>query len=158
MRMLKVFGMSMVFVAMVVGLAVAKPVAPVGNSDSVSVNASFSVLSWISLSIVGNGDVSFGDITGAGSYAGSNETELRVLSTTSWTLSSAIVWAQSTLPTGASQAMIESVLALTFDKTSGSWGVHDVNVAYAMTLDEGDLTNLPEGDYNLVIQYTATTD
>jgi hypothetical protein len=33
-----------------------------------------------------------------------------------------------------------------------------VNVSYAMTLAESDLATLPEGNYNLVIQYTATTD
>ncbi len=154
MRMLKGFGIAMAVVVSVVGLAVGVSAA----SDSVSVNASFSILSWISLSVVGNGDVSFGDIAGVGSYAGSNDTEMVVLSTTSWSIASTILWAQSTLPSGASQATLASVLALTFDRTSGTWGVHDVNVSYEMTLDESDLATLPEGNYNLVIQYTATTD
>jgi hypothetical protein len=154
MRMLKGFGIAMAVVVSVVGLATGVSAA----SDSVSVNASFSILSWISLSVVGNGDVSFGDIAGVGSYAGSNDTEMVVLSTTSWSIASTILWAQSTLPSGASQATLASVLALTFDRTSGTWGVHDVNVSYEMTLDESDLATLPEGNYNLVIQYTATTD
>jgi hypothetical protein len=102
--------------------------------------------------------VSFGDIAGVGTYAGSSDTEMLVLSTTSWSIASTILWAQSTLPSGASQATIASVLALTFDRTSGTWGVHNVNVSYEMTLDESDLATLPEGNYNLVIQYTATTD
>jgi hypothetical protein len=154
MRMVKGFGIAMAVVALVVGLALGASAA----SDSVSVNASFSILSWISLSVVGSGDVSFGDIAGVGTYAGSNDTELVVLSTTSWSIASTILWAQSTLPSGASQATLASVLALTFDRTSGTWGVHDVNVSYEMTLDESDLATLPEGNYNLVIQYTATTD
>ncbi|MCX6094069.1 MAG: hypothetical protein NTY63_04500 [Candidatus Bipolaricaulota bacterium] len=154
MRMLKGFGIAMAVVVSVVGLAVGVSAA----SDSVSVNASFSILSWISLSVVGNGDVSFGDIAGVGSYAGSNDTEMVVLSTTSWSIASTILWAQSTLPSDASQATLASVLALTFDRTSGTWGVHEVNVSYEMTLDESDLATLPEGNYNLVIQYTATTD
>ncbi|MEN6368567.1 MAG: hypothetical protein ABFD77_02590 [Thermotogota bacterium] len=154
MRISKGFGIAMAIVASVVGLAVGVS----ASSDSVSVNASFSILSWISLSVVGNGDVSFGDITGVGSYKGSNGTEMLVLSTTTWSLSNTILWAQSTLPKGASQKTIESVLALTFDRTSGTWGVHDVNVSYEMTLNESDLATLPEGNYNLVIQYTATTD
>jgi len=154
MRMVKGFGIAMAVVALVVGLALGASAA----SDSVSVNASFSILSWISLSLVGNGDVSFGDIAGVGTYAGSGDTEMLVLSTTSWSIASTILWAQSTLPSGASQATIASVLALTFDRTSGTWGVHDVNVSYEMTLGESDLATLPEGNYNLVIQYTATTD
>jgi hypothetical protein len=154
MRMVKGFGIAMAVVALVVGLALGASAA----SDSVSVNASFSILSWISLSVVGSGDVSFGDIAGVGTYAGSSDTEMLVLSTTSWSIASTILWAQSTLPSGASQATIASVLALTFDRTSGTWGVHDVNVSYEMTLDESDLATLPEGNYNLVIQYTATTD
>jgi hypothetical protein len=154
MRMVRGFGIAMAVVASVVGLAVSVS----ASSDSVSVNASFSILSWISLSVVGDGDVSFGDIAGVGTYAGSKSTEMLVLSTTSWSVASTILWAQSTLPSGASQATIESVLDLTFDRTSGTWGVHDVNVSYAMTLAESDLATLPEGNYNLVIQYTATTD
>lgn len=154
MRMVKGFGIAMAVVASVVGLAVGVS----ASSDSVSVNASFSILSWISLSVVGNGDVSFGDIAGEGSYPGSNDTEMVVLSTTSWSIASTILWAQSTLPSGASQATIASVLALTFNQTSGTWGIHDVNVSYEMTLGESDLATLPEGNYNLVIQYTATTD
>jgi hypothetical protein len=158
MRMNKGLGTALVVAAMGIGLAVMVSATPVSGEASVSVNASFSISSWISLSIIGNGDVSFDDITGPGSYDGSNKTQLRVLSTTSWSLSSAILWADSTLPKGASQSTLSHALALTFDATSGSWGVHDVNVAYEIGLGVGDLANLPEGDYNLVIQYTATTD
>ena len=154
MRMVKGLGSAMAVVAVVVGLAAGVSAA----SSSAKVNASFSILSWISLSVVGNGDVSFGDIAGVGTYAGTNGTQMRVLSTTSWSMASTILWTQSTLPTGASQATIASVLALTFDRTSGTWGVHDVNVSYKMTLAENDLATLPQGNYNLVIQYTATTD
>jgi len=43
MRMVKGFGIAMAVVALVVGLALGASAA----SDSVSVNASFSILSWI---------------------------------------------------------------------------------------------------------------
>jgi hypothetical protein len=33
-----------------------------------------------------------------------------------------------------------------------------VKVSYEFELDEDDMGDLPEGDYNLVVQYTATTD
>jgi len=154
MRIVKGFGIAMVVVASVVGLTLGAS----ASSSSVSVNASFSILSWISLSLVGSGDVSFGDIAGVGTYTGSNNTQMRVLSTTNWSLASTILWAKSTLPSGASQATIASVLGLTFDRTSGTWGVQTVNVSYKMTLGESDLATLPKGNYNLVIQYTATTD
>jgi hypothetical protein len=126
--------------------------------SSVSVNASFVVPSWISLSVVGSGDVSFPNVTGPGTYAGSNGTKLRVLSTASWSLSNAILWTSSTLPTGASQTVLEAALGRSFDKTSGTWGIADINVSYALTLSAEGLASMPQGDYNLVIQYTATTN
>jgi len=67
MRMGKVLGVGLL--VMVVGGAVA-----LAGTDTASVNASFTIPSWISLYVVGNGDVSFKNITGPGSYAGSNET------------------------------------------------------------------------------------
>ncbi len=158
MRMLKVFGMAMLVAAMVVVLTVAVSAKNVSNEAAVSINASFSIPSWISLAIVGQGDVTFENITGPGSYEGSNSTELRVLSTTGWTISNSILWVESSLPAGASQAILGDALELSYSQTSGSWGVHDVDVTYQFDLGIEDLANLPEGDYNLVIQYTATTD
>jgi hypothetical protein len=155
----KFVGVAVLVAAMMVGVTVASfAVAKPEASAAVSVNASFSIPSWISLVVVGNGNVSFADITGPGTYAGSNGTQLRVLSTASWSLSSSILWASSTLPKGASQATIEKALVGTFDTTSGSWGVHNVNVSYRLSLTADDVATLPQGDYNVVIQYTATTD
>lgn len=156
MRTHKSFGVVMLVAVLVVGIAVMASAE--GSDASVSVNASFSIPSWISLSIIGNGDVSFSDITGPGSYAGSNETELRVLSTTNWTISNEILWTESEMPKGASQKTIDSSLERSFDTTSGSWGIHRVNVTYMFNLEVDDMATLPEGDYNLVIQYTVTTD
>jgi hypothetical protein len=168
MRMGKVLGVA-VLVAVVGGVAAIGVAAPIGRGvpfggaasgaeDSVAVNASFSIPSWISLSVQGNGDVSFASITGPGSYNGSNGTTLRVLSTTSWSISSEILFKDSTMPKGASESTIEDALSMGFDKTNGSWGIHTVKVSYEFELDEDDMGDLPEGDYNLVVQYTATTD
>ena len=152
MRMRKFVGL-LVVVGVVMGTAVAGWAA----QSSVSVNASFVVPSWISLSVVGSGDVSFPNVTGPGTYAGSNGTKLRVLSTASWVLSNTILWATSTVPTDASQLVLNAALGRSFDRTSGSWGLFDINVSYALTLSAEDLANVPQGSYNLVIQYTATT-
>jgi hypothetical protein len=156
MRMFKVVGMAMLVAAMVVGVAAVSFAA----SSAVSVNASFSIPSWISLSIVGNGDVSFASITGPGTYNGSNGTQLRVLSTANWSLSNTILWASpsSKMPVGANPATIDASLQRTFDKTSGAWGSQTVNVSYKLVLTSDDLANLPQGDYSLVVQYTATTN
>jgi hypothetical protein len=156
MRMFKVVGMAMLVAAMVVGVAAVSFAA----SSAVSVNASFSIPSWISLSIVGNGDVSFASITGPGTYNGSNGTQLRVLSTANWSLSNTILWASpsSKMPVGANPATIDASLQRTFDKTSGAWGSQTVNVSYRLVLTSDDLANLPQGDYSLVVQYTATTN
>ncbi len=150
MRMLKVLGVAMLVV--VVGGAVA-----LAASDTASVNASFSIPSWIALHVIGNGDVSFADITGPGDYAGSNGTQLRVLSTTSWSLSDQILWDSSETPDGASQSVIDNALRLTY-ANEGTWGIHNVDVSYVFYLIEDDMGSLPEGDYNLVVQYTATTN
>jgi len=159
MRMLKVVGMAMLVAATVVGVsAVSFAVATPGASSAVSVNASFSIPSWISLSVVGNGNVNFASITGPGTYSGSNSTQLRVLSTASWAISSSILWTSSTMPAGASQATIEKALARTFDKSSGSWGAQNVNVSYKLALTADDVATLPQGDYSVVVQYTATTN
>jgi len=156
MRMFKVVGMAMLVAAMVVGVAAVSFAA----SSAVSVNASFSIPSWISLSIVGNGDVSFASITGPGTYNGSNGTQLRVLSTANWSLSNTILWASpsSKMPVGANPATIDASLQRTFDKTSGAWGSQTVNVSYRLVLTSDDLANLPQGDYSLVVQYTVTTN
>jgi len=151
MRMLKVLGVTMLVAVVAAGVVMA-------GEDSVTVNASFTVPSWISLSVVGNGDVGFGEIAGGGGHAGDSETQLRVLSTTSWSLSSTILWDQSTMPDGASQSIIESALSLTMSAEGGMWGFHTVSVTYQMDVSDEDMAELPVGDYNLVIQYTATTD
>jgi hypothetical protein len=153
MRMRKFVGL-LVVAGVVMGTAMAGGAA----QSSASVNASFVVPSWISLSIVGSGDVSFPNVTGPGAYAGSNGTKLRVLSTASWVLSNTILWTSSTLPTGASQLVLETALGRSFDRTSGAWGLSDINVSYALTLSAEDLASVPQGNYNLVIQYTATTN
>ena len=157
MRTLKTLGMMMLVAGLVLGLTVGA-FAKKSDEASATVNASFSIPSWISLSILGNGDVDFGDIAGGGGYAGNRETELRVLSTTNWALSSTILWNDSSMPEGASQSVIENALELSFDKLAGAWGVHDVTVSYELNVNDNDLAELPVGDYNLVIQYTATTD
>jgi len=154
-RTLKNIGMAVLVAGLVLGLAVG---VAAKSEASASVNASFSIPSWISLAVVGNGDVSFGEIAGGGGYIGDRATELRVLSTTSWSLANTILWSESILPANASQKVIENALDLTFDKAAGTWGVHYVKVSYKMELDDEDLAELPVGEYNLVVQYTATTD
>lgn len=159
MRMLQGVGAVLLVAAMVVGVAVVSTAAAApGASSAVSVSASFSIPSWISLSIVGSGNVSFASITGPGTYNGSNGTQLRVLSTTSWAISSSILWTNSAMPAGASQATVEKALQRTFDKTSGSWGAQSVNVTYKLSLSADDVATLPQGDYSVVVQYTATTN
>ena len=128
-------------------------------SDSVSVNASFVVPSWISLSIVGNGDVGFGSIVGGGSYAGDNTTDLLVISTTSWAITSTIQWmdVSTVVPAGASISVIESAIGIPYN-TSNTWGIFMPIVNYTMIVASNDMAGLPQGNYSLVIQYTAATD
>jgi hypothetical protein len=159
MRMLKVVGTAMLVAATVVGVAaVAFAVTTPVASSAVSVNASVSIPSWISLSVVGNGNVNFASITGPGTYNGSNSTQLKVLSTANWAITSSILWTNSTMPAGASQATVEKDLQRTLDKTSGTYGVQTVNASYKLALTADDMGTLPQGDYSVVVQYTATTN
>jgi len=144
-------GTAMLLVAMLGGAAA------FAASDTAQVNASFSIPSWISLSVSSGQNVSFADITGPGTYDGSNETQLRVLSTTSWDLTHEILWAESTLPAGANQDVLNNSLVRSLSASSGTWGPLTVTVDYSLTLGEDDMAQLPQGDYSLVIQYTATT-
>jgi hypothetical protein len=142
----------------VVGVVMGTAVAGWAAQSSVSVNASFVVPSWISLSVVGSGDVSFPNVTGPGGHAGSYGTKLRVLGAPSWSLSNTILWTASTVPTDASELVLDAALGRSFDRTSGAWGLSDINVSYALTLSAEDLASVRQGNYNLVIQYTATTN
>jgi hypothetical protein len=129
-------------------------------SASATANVSFTIPSWISLTVTSGGSVSFASVTGPGSYAGSAATDLRVISTTAWTLSDQIVWTSSTLPTGsdaATQSTLNSALARSYT-ASGTWGQTTVPVTYTLTLTDTGLANLPAGNYALVVQYTATTN
>ena len=147
------------FYKIIVIIMLVVSVAASAASDSVSVNASFTVPSWISLSVVGDGSVGFGDIAGGGGYAGDNTTDLLVLSTASWTITSAIQWldVSTVVPAGASTSVIESALGIPYN-TSNTWGIFMPIVNYTMTVAGNDMAGLPQGNYNLVVQYTAATD
>jgi len=151
--MRKMLTLSLLFAVFLTGTAFAA-------ADQEQVTARFTIPSWIALNVVGSSDVDFGEIAGGGAYAGDTQTTLRVLSTTNWTLTSTILWSDpaTSIPTGASQAVIEAALDLTLSDVSGPWGLHLVTVDYEMTVTDEDLAELPVGDYAVVIQYTASTD
>ena len=161
MRTSKAFGITMLVAGLVVGLAVVgvgKPGSP-GSSASVTVNASFTITSWISLSVTEGSSVDFGDIAGGGGYLGDDKTELQVVSTTSWTITSSILWDHddTDVPDGASESVIEIALGIPYS-TSGGWGSSSPEISYELDLSDNDMASLPEGNYRFVIQYTATTD
>jgi hypothetical protein len=155
MRMNKLVAFGMVLVTLALGSVMVS-----AASASATANVSFTIPSWISLTVTSGGSVSFASVTGPGSYAGSAATDLRVISTTAWTLSDQIVWTSSTLPTGsdaATQSTLNSALARSYT-ASGTWGQTTVPVTYTLTLADTGLANLPAGNYALVVQYTATTN
>jgi len=152
MRILKAFGMTMLVSGLVLGLAVAVTAA----TDTADVSASFTIPSWISLSVDSGGSVNFGNIVGGGgSYEGDVDTVLRVLSTKSWAITRTIVWGSSSLSAEA-QAVIEAALGTT--SISGSWGISSETVSYAMTITDEDMALFPEGTHSMTIRYMATTD
>jgi len=151
--MRKIIAVGLLVAAMASGTALAA-------TDLAQVTATFSIPSWIALAVIGNGDVAFGEIAGGGAYVGNNETSLRVISTASWTLSNEILWDDplTSIPDGASQAIIEAALARNMSSNGGAWGLHFITVDYEFTVTDEELASLPVGDYGLVIRYTATTD
>lgn len=159
MRMNKFVAFGIVLATLVLGSIMVSAAVPQASA-SATANVSFTIPSWISLSVTSGGSVSFASITGPGTYAGSAQTNLRVISTTAWTLSDQIVWTSSTLPTGsnaATQSTLNTALARSYT-SSGAWGQQAVPVTYALTLGDTGLANLPAGNYALVVQYTATTN
>ena len=158
MRMNKLVVLGMLVATLVLGGAVLATAAGVSSSASASV--SFTIPAWISLTVTSGGSVSFASITGPGTYTSSADTNLRVISTTAWTLSDQIVWTSSTLPLGANgvtQSTLTASLARAYTGP-GTWGLQNVAVKYTLTLSDSGLANLPAGDYKLVVQYTATTN
>lgn len=157
MRMRNVLVVGMLVIGCM-GLLGTAAVAKASASDNASVNAMFTVASWISLSVIDGNNVDFGLIAGPGMYSG--ESTLRVMSTSPWVISDRIIWSNSVLPGDADAAtedLIESNLTRTYDD-SGSWGVYTVGVDYSFSLQDEDFADLPAGDYVIVIEYTATTD
>jgi hypothetical protein len=127
-------------------------------TDTATTNATFVIPSWISLVVTENGNLDFSTISGPGTYAADVDARLRVLSTASWVLSEEILWGSSTIPAGSNQTTIDNVLVRTPDITSGLWGISFINVAYSLVVAEDDLAYMPEGTYQIVVQYTATTE
>jgi len=127
-------------------------------TDTAEANATFVIPSWISLAVVENPNIDFPLVLGPGSYDATADSRLRVLSTTSWSLTESILWASSTIPAGANETTIDNVFQRTPDLTSGPWGVSYINVAYSLVITEDDLANMPEGTYQIIVQYTATTE
>lgn len=150
MRIVKLLGI------LVLGLVMSSSVA-FAAADTANINATFIIPSWISLTVTANGNIDFGTITGPGTFDAGADTELRVISTRSWDLTEAILWGSSTIPTGAVETTIDRVLVLTPDITTGTWGIHLINVAHSLVITEDDLGYMPEGTYVIVVQYTATT-
>ena len=142
---------------MVLGLLVGALLGSAAT-DTATTNATFVIPSWISLVVVENGTIDFDTITGPGTYDAADDARLRVLSTTSWILTEQILWGSSTIPAGADQTTIDTVLLRTPDITSGPWGISFINVDYSLAIGEDDLADMPEGTYQIVVQYTATTD
>ena len=132
--------------------------ATLAATDTATTNATFVIPSWISLVVTENGNLDFSTISGPGTYAADVDARLRVLSTTSWVLTEEILWSSSTIPVGSNQNTIDNVLIRTPDITSGLWGISFINVAYSLVIAEDDLAYMPEGTYQIVVQYTATTE
>ncbi|MBN1858091.1 hypothetical protein JW848_02675 [Candidatus Bipolaricaulota bacterium] len=157
MRMRNVLVVGMLVIGCM-GLLGTTAAAKASVSDNASVNAMFTVASWISLSVIDGDNVDLGLIAGPGVYTG--QSTLRVMSTSPWVISDQIIWSSSVLPGDADSAtedLIESNLTRTYDD-SGSWGVYTLGVDYSFSLQDEDFADLPAGDYVIVIEYTATTD
>ena len=150
MRMSKLIGV------LVLGLLMGS-VASFAASDSATTNATFVIPSWISLAVVDNGNVDFPLITGPGTYAAIADPRLRVISTASWALTESVLWGSSTIPAGSDQTAIDNVLVRVPSTLAGAWGISFVDVGYSLVIGEDDLANMPEGTYQIVVQYTATT-
>jgi hypothetical protein len=146
------------FIGVLIFAVLTLSMATLAATDSATTNATFVIPSWISLVVTENGNLDFSTISGPGTYAADVDARLRVLSTASWVLSEEILWGSSTIPAGSNQTTIDNVLVRTPDITSGLWGINFINVVYSLVIAEDDLAYMPEGTYQIVVQYTATTE
>ena len=146
------------FIGVLIFAVLTLSVATLAATDSATTNATFVIPSWISLVVTENGNLDFSTISGPGTYAADVDARMRVLSTASWVLTEEILWGSSTIPAGSNQTTIDNVLVRAPDITSGLWGISFINVAYSLVISEDDLAYMPEGTYQIVVQYTATTE
>ncbi|MCX6095020.1 MAG: hypothetical protein NTY63_09420 [Candidatus Bipolaricaulota bacterium] len=110
----------------------------------------------ISLDVLQGDSVSFPAVEGAGTYPASTETVLRVTSSTSgWTLGYALAFS---IPSGATQTVVEDIFHVTLADYTASSGITDVGVSYALVVDLEDFAGLPQGTYVITIAYTVSTD
>jgi len=110
----------------------------------------------ISLETVGGSSVSFPELSGPGTYQGSEETVLRIGSTSAgWAISHALALS---IPANASESIVANALTLSYDPFEAAAGGVDVRVSYAMHVSEADFSGLPQGAYVIEITYTVSTD
>ena len=135
------------------------PVAVVddGEVDQGTVNGPGCVGASVSLSIIRGAEVAFPTISGDGRFDALDTTTLRVTSSGApWDLTYDIDI--SAAPDGAEVETVRRVFLVDVEQMSGATGTTEVDVEYALEIEEKDFDGLPQGAYVLSITYTVTAD
>ena len=112
--------------------------------------------SSVSLTVVSGADVTFPPVTGEGRFDALQQTVLRVSSLSAgWTLDHDI---DVTIPEGADEQTVRNIFRVLLAQESGSAGMSEIDVSYALEIEGEDFNGLPQGSYVVSITYTLSAD
>jgi hypothetical protein len=128
------------------------------SSATVTVGYTIAVEEFIELTVISGGAVEFGLISEPGTYAPLAGTKLGLRSNRDWILTDALLLESSTYPDGADTGTMTNTLSRSYQSTgeaAPTW--IEIDVSYQLILSQTDLDNLPDGEYRLIVQFTAST-
>jgi len=112
--------------------------------------------SSVSVEVLSGETVEFPEILETGRVDLGMTTRLRVTSTSAgWSLDHDVAL---NVPDGAREDIVREVFEVNVLPYNSVSGTAEIDVAYALSIDEEDLVGLPEGSYVLAIAYTVTAD
>jgi hypothetical protein len=148
---------SLITVLFLVGYAIGL-VAAADSSVTVTVGYTIMVEPFVELTVLNGEAVEFGLISTPGTYPPSAGTLLGLRSNRDWLLTDTFLLEASTYPDGADTATMGNTLSRSYQNSGGPASTWiEIDVDYLLTLSQENLDNLPNGDYRLIIQFTATT-
>ena len=110
----------------------------------------------LSLEVVHGVAIAFPSLQGIGREDAEESTRLHITTSSSgWMLSYALSF---DIPADASEEMVHRIFDVEILPYAPGETTTEVDVAYAVDIEEADLIGLPQGDYGITIVFTVSTD